>query len=77
MDEIDKTRIKQRAVLCWELMDDNEKTAIRIGMTPHWTIKEDLGGKYTGWEKIHDADETRLLCLTLMGFTKEIGGMIV
>ena len=34
-----------RARHAWAIMNENEKSAVRIGMIPHWAMLEDFGGK--------------------------------
>ena len=77
-DPIDKARAKQRAIRCWQLMDDNEKATVRFGMSPHWTALENLGGKAPakeGWEVLQ-GDAHRLSAVALMEVADRDGGMI-
>lgn len=68
-----------RARVCWVVMDRNEKTAVRIGMSPAWTIEKDLGVKnISGFSKLEDAESNRELAVALMDLTNTKGkGMIV
>lgn len=72
-----QSNMERRARRCWELMDENERTAIRIGMSPSWTIEKDLGGKAPGegFEKL-EGDEHRQHAVALMNIAKDQGGMI-
>lgn len=79
-DSLDKAAAKHRALKAWELMTDNEKAMVRIGMSPHWTVLEDMGGKADPsecFEEVKGRDAHRLLTLALMDLTKDIGGMVV
>lgn len=75
--ELMKAEMKQRADICWELMNDDEKSMVRFGLSPHWTALEDLDGKHKGMSALKGADEHRLAAVALMNKTKEIGGMVV
>jgi len=72
-----ESNIAERAGRCWEIMDENERTAIRIGMSPLWVTQQDLGGKAVGegWGTVQ-GDEHRQLAVALMQLAKEQGGMI-
>jgi hypothetical protein len=61
-----KAHMTCRAVRCWDLMDENERAALRFGLSPLWTCQEDLGGKAPGeaWEEIR-GDWHRLAALAL------------
>lgn len=76
-DEIDEAAMVQRAERCWSLMDANEKTAVRIGLSPHWVVSEDLMDKAPG-EGFPEVkgDDVRLLAVALMELTRNDGGMI-
>lgn len=78
-DSIDRARATQRAARCWELMDENEKAAVRFGMSPGWTTFEDLDGKAPGegWEALQSADDYRLTAVALMSVAEHNGGMVV
>lgn len=67
-----------RARVCWVVMDHSEKAAVRIGMSPAWTIEKDLGEKHiSGFSKLDDAESNRELAVALMGLTNSKGkGMI-
>lgn len=70
---------KQRALRCWELMDDSEKAAVRFGMSPSWTTEENLGGRADpgeGHSVLEGADDYRKAAVALMDVAKEQGGMI-
>lgn len=70
-DEIDRAAIQQRAERCLELMDDNERAAVSLGLLPHWTALEDLGGKDTaGVFHALQGDEFRQHSVALMGLVK-------
>ena len=80
MSDTTKTDATQRAAKCWELMDENERAVVRFGMTPAWTIRENLGGKCPGFcslEAPGHGDEVRELAVALMNIAKNNGGMIV
>ena len=74
-----KEQMQVRARVCWVVMDRNEKTAVRIGMSPAWTIEKDLGVKnISGFSKLEDAESNRELAVALMDLTNTKGkGMIV
>lgn len=73
-----KEQMQVRARVCWVVMDRNEKTAVRIGMSPAWTIEKDLGVKnISGFSKLEDAESNRELAVALMDLTNSRGeGMI-
>jgi len=79
VDTIDKASAAQRAARCWELMTQNEKDILRFGMSPHWSIQEDLGGKAKPEECFEEAkgDSVRLLAVALMDIADKNGGMVV
>ena len=78
--EIDEAEAIVRAARCWELMDKNERTAVRIGMSPLWVLQANLGGKAPAWEGFEDITKHRhagrLLTRALFACAKEDGGMI-
>ncbi len=80
MSDTLQAEMTARAKLCWELMHDNERAMVRIGMSPLWVVQENLGGKRPAsenWPDIsQDAEAGRLLQLALFECTKAIGGMI-
>lgn len=71
-------KMRVRARVCWVVMDRNEKAAVRIGISPAWTIEKDLGEKHiTGFSKLDDAESNRELTLALIDLTNTKGkGMI-
>lgn len=75
-----KERMKTRARVCWVMMDRNEKAAVRIGVSPAWTIEKNLGEKsVTGFSDLsQDGDALRELTLALIALTNSQGeGMVV
>jgi hypothetical protein len=54
----------EMATELWAKFDENQKTAVRIGMFPHDIMKE------------YDADLQHALCLALMAIAADDGGMI-
>ena len=74
-----ETEALARARICWRLMDENERAAVRFGMLPHWVALADLGGRdasgrFPDLTKSRDAG--RLLALALFQQAKATGGMI-
>lgn len=75
-----KERMKTRARVCWVMMDRNEKSAVRIGVSPAWTIEKNLGEKnVTGFSDLtNDGEAGRELTLALIALTNSQGeGMLV
>jgi len=75
----DRASALQRALRCWQLMDKSEQACVRMGMSPHWTTLEDLGGKASPsecYEKLEGADAHRLAAVALMEIAEKQGGMI-
>jgi hypothetical protein len=80
LSDTDKAAIEQRAVKCWELFSDSEKSVVKCGMSPHWAFLEDLDGKAPGkcFEDImNDGEKGKLLTLAFFELAKRSGGMIV
>lgn len=68
--------IQERADAVWALMDENEKTMLKIGMSPFWSTQVDLGGKAGGWPAIQ-GDEHRQLAVALMDLMNQKGGGMI
>ena len=53
-----------RARHAWAIMSESEKSAVRIGLIPRWTMLEDFGGKAgrlkACWLEITTTEELRL-----------------
>ena len=60
---------------CWNVMDDNEKSAIRFGLLPARVVDTDAIAQRTG--VVIEGDNVRKLAVRLYDMTEEIGGMIV
>ena len=63
--------LTKRARVCWALMDDSEKAAVRTGRTPFWAMCDDLGGlaPVDGWEAL-SGDHVRQLSDALFELAK-------
>ena len=63
-------RQRDRARHAWAVMNENEKSAVRIGVIPDWAVLEDFGGqpgrlKAVYWRELTTAEEHRLLAVAL------------
>ncbi len=58
-----------RARHAWAIMNENERSAVRIGMIPHWAMLEDFGGKAGRlkkcWRELVTPEEYRLFAAAL------------
>lgn len=75
-DQLDRGYFEHRAQRCWDLMDENERAAVRFGLSPVWTGEVDLGGKEEGHLAITGAEENRLAAVTLFEVARRNGGMV-
>ena len=59
--------LRKRARVCWALMDETEKVAVRTGRTPFWAMCDDLGGLAPGdgWEAL-SGDHVHQLSVALL-----------
>ncbi len=80
--KLDRAAMDQRALRCWGLMTHAEQTGVRLGLLPHWSVKEDLGGKAPPGTLITDCWEeltgrfTKEFALALFRLAEKTGGMI-
>ena len=62
-------RQRDRARHAWAIMNENEKSAVRIGVIPRWALREDFGGKagrFTAcWRELVTPEEYRLFAVAL------------
>ncbi len=62
-------RQRDRARHAWAIMNENEKSAVRIGVIPDWALLEDFGGKSgrfkACWPELTTAEEHRLFAVAL------------
>ncbi len=62
-------RQRDRARHAWAIMNENEKSAVRIGVIPDWALLEDFGGKAARlkacWRELTTVEEYRLFAAAL------------
>ena len=59
-----------RARHAWAMMNEREKSAVRVGVIPAWAMLEDFGGKSgrfnACWRELTTDEEHRLLAAALL-----------